>query len=123
MLINTPCITLTDDNFQSEVLEAETLVLVDCWASWCSPLPQKNPVIEELAIAFAGRIKIGRLNVATSKKMGTRYDIRAVPTLLVFKDGQLLERVFGSPSQQNLASRLSDLLSDSHPSQRQLAYL
>jgi thioredoxin 1 len=76
-----------------------------------------------MAIAFAGQIKIGRLNVATSEEMRIRYDIRAVPTLLVLKDGQLLERVFGSPSQQNLASRLSNLLSDSHSSRRQLAYL
>lgn len=112
MLVNTPYITLTDDNFQSEVLESETLVLVDCWASWCSSSPQTNPVIEALAIAFAGQIKIGRLNVATSEEMRIRYNIRAVPTLLVLKEGQLLERVFGSPSQQNLASRLSAFLAD-----------
>ncbi len=123
MLVNSPYITLTNDNFASEVLEAETLVLVDCWASWCGSFQQVNPIYRKLAIEFAGEIKVARLNIAVAEQLAAHYGIRVVPTLLLFKRGQVLERVVGSLSQQDLSSRLSSLLFSSNSNRRQLACL
>lgn len=109
MSFNTPCITLTNDNFKSEVLNAQTPVLVDCWASWCGSFHQINPLLSELAIEFAGQITIGRLNIATAEVLATRYGIRAVPTLLLFQNGQVVERLIGSLSKPKLVSKLSAL--------------
>jgi len=111
MVIKTQCITLTEDNFQAQVLEIRVPVLVDCWASWCSSFQWINPIFEKLDIAFAGQIVIGRLNVATSEKLAARYGIRAVPTLLLFQDGCLLERMIGSVSEQDLTRKLDAMLS------------
>ncbi|PSB24320.1 thioredoxin family protein [Stenomitos frigidus] len=123
MLVTTQCILLTDANFQSEVLEAQVPVLVDCWASWCGSFHQMNPIIETLAIEFAGQIKIGRLNIAASEQLAMRYDIRAVPTLLLFKDGQVMERVIGSVSKQRFADTLNALLPGSYSSRSRMACL
>lgn len=123
MLENTPYTTLTHDNFQSEVLEAEALVLIDCWASWCGSFQQINFIYNELAVEFSSQIKVARLNVATSEKLATYYGIRVVPTLLLLKHGQVLERVIGNLSKQDLASRLSTLLHNNDSSRRQLACL
>ncbi len=110
MLLRTQRIVLAEDTFPFEVLEAEVPVLVDCWASWCGSFQWIDPVFNELAIAFNGQIKIGQLDVSTSEKLALRYHIRAVPTLLLFKDGRLLERWIGSVSQQVLTRKLNDLL-------------
>jgi thioredoxin 1 len=110
MLVTVQCMTLTDENFQSEVLECQAPVLVEFWASWCGSLQQTNPIMLELAIAFAGRVKIGRLNVAIAEKIAAHYRIRAVPMLLVFHNGQIIERTIGSISQQHLTNTLNSLL-------------
>jgi thioredoxin 1 len=122
MLLTPRCITLTDANFQAEVLEAQMPVLVDCWASWCGSCHQMNPIIEALAIEFAGHLKIGRLNVGSSEKLAARYGIRAVPTLLLFQDGQVIERVIGSVSKQRFANKLNALLAG-HASRSPIACL
>jgi thioredoxin 1 len=122
MLLTARCITLTETNFQAEVLEAQMPVLVDCWASWCGSFHQMNPIIEELAIEFAGHLKIGRLNVGSSEKLAARYGIRAVPTLLLFQDGQVIERVIGSVSKQRFANKLNALLAG-HSSRSPIACL
>lgn len=123
MSIDTQCIVLTDDNFRFQVLESKALVLVDCWASWCDFFLPVNPIFNELAIEFGELIKVGRLNVAMFEKLAAHYDIRAVPTLLLFQDGQVLERIIGSVSKQNLARRLSTLSLCSKSSRSRVAYL
>ena len=110
MLVNTPCMRFTEDNFRIEVLESQVLVLVDCWASWCCTLQEFNVIFNDLAISFDGQIKVGRLNIATSQQLASHYGIRVVPTLLFFQDGQMVERVVGSLSQQQLANKVSALL-------------
>jgi thioredoxin 1 len=100
---------LTEENFQSQVIQAKTLVLVDCWASWCGSSHRINPVYNQVAIAWAGHIKIGRFNIATGETLANHFGIRVVPTLLLFKDGQVIERVVGSLSQQDLTSKLNRL--------------
>ncbi len=115
MLVTNQCITLIEDNFQSEVLESKTLVLVDCWASWCrSSWYQGDPIFNELALEFAGQIKVARLNVANAEKLAARYGIRAVPTLLLFKDGQVLERTIGRVVKTAFKGKLSSILASAN---------
>jgi thioredoxin 1 len=117
MSMNIQYMVLTEDNFQSEVLAAQALVLVDCWASWCSSFQPINPLLNELPISITQQIKVGRLNIAVSAKLADDYRIRAVPTLLVFRDGQVLERIVGGVAQPVFVSKLSALLAD-HSSRR-----
>ena len=107
---NTKYITLTDDNFQSEVLEITTPVLVDFWASWCGPGRMINPWIEELATSFAGLAKIGKLNVDNNQQVATQYGIQAVPTLLFFKDGVVVDQVIGVVPLKVLTNKLNALV-------------
>jgi thioredoxin 1 len=98
MLHTSPYLTVTSHTFRQEVLESTMLVLVDCWASWCNTSLRVNPVLEELAIEWAGQVKFSRLDLAKAQQIESQYDIRAVPTLLLFKNGRMLERMVGIPS-------------------------
>lgn len=121
MVVSTQHILLTDNNFSSEVLEARVPVLVDCWASWCGSFQWINPVFNELAIALDGHIKIGQLNVAISEKLTAYYDIRAIPMLLLFQDGKLVERWIGGVSQQVVTRKLSGLLLSSNSNRSRIS--
>ncbi len=110
MSIDSPCIPLINDNFQAEVLAAPTLVLVDCWASWCGAAQPANPLLEAVAIEFTGRIKVGRLNLAQAESVAMHYGIRAVPTLLFFQQGQIVGRLIGGISPLDLRRKLDTLL-------------
>jgi len=95
-------IELTDQNFNQEVLNAQGLVLVDFWAAWCGPCRTIAPIIEELAQEYAGRIKVGKLNVDENRETANRYNIQSIPTLLLFKDSQILEQLIGVQPKQVL---------------------
>lgn len=106
MLLQTQFLTLTDDNFQAEVEQAQTPVLVDCWATWCMPQHSINPVLHNLAADFAECVQIGRLNVAESEKIAAKYGIRAVPTLLIFSHGKVVYRAIGAASHHEIVQQL-----------------
>jgi len=110
MAKNIPYITLTDDNFEHEVLNSTTPVLVDFWAPWCGPCRMVGPMIEELATSFAGQAKVGKLHVDEHVRVATQYRIQAVPTLLFFKEGQVVDRVVGVVPKQELVDKLNALL-------------
>ncbi len=89
-------IVLTDDNFASEVIEAGRTALVDFWAEWCGPCRMVAPVVEEIAKDFEGKLKVGKLNVDEAQNTAAKYNIMSIPTLVVFKGGEEVERIIGA---------------------------
>lgn len=103
-------VTLTESNFQQEVLESKQPVLVDFWATWCAPCRVIEPVVEELAANFKGRAKVAKLDVDTGTGLAAQYGVQAIPTLLLFKDGRIADRVVGVVPKEVLVKKLEDLL-------------
>lgn len=99
-------VTLTPGNFDAEVIKSETPVLVDFWAEWCGPCKMIAPVLAELAGEYEGRVKIGKVNIDEHQNLATEYGIRAIPTLLLFKSGQVAEQIVGMRSKRDLKTSL-----------------
>jgi len=110
MAQNTAYLTLTNANFQDAVLENPQPVLVDFWAPWCGPCRVMAPVIDELATAFTGDATVGKVNVDDYPRLAAQYGIRSIPTLLVFKDGQIVDQAVGVVPKQVLTDTLHALL-------------
>ena len=94
--------TLTDGNFDDTVLKSGAPVLVDFWAEWCGPCKRLAPTVDSLATDFAGKITVGKLNVDDNPNTATKFQIRGIPTLLLFKDGQVVESVVGLAQKDDL---------------------
>ncbi len=95
-------LTLTNNNFKAEVLEASEPVLVDYWAPWCSPCRMIGPIVDELAGEYLGKIKVGKVNVDENREIAIEYGVMSIPTLIVFKDGKAVDRVVGFKSKKDL---------------------
>ena len=110
MADNGKYVTLTDSNFQAEVLgSGDTPVLVDFWAAWCGPCRMIAPIVEEVAGEFKGRAKVGKLDVDANPQVAMQFGIRSIPTLLFFKDGRVVDQLVGAVSKKVLADRLEAL--------------
>jgi thioredoxin 1 len=101
---------LSDDSFANDVLKSDLPVLVDFWASWCAPCKAIGPVIDGLAEEFAGRVKIAKLNVDENPATPGQYGVRGIPTLILFKDGKVLDQVVGAVPKNQLESLLKKAL-------------
>lgn len=99
-------LSVTDASFASDVLAIEQPVLVDLWAAWCGPCRMIAPVIHELATEYAGRAKVLKLNVDENPETAARFGVSSIPTLLIFKNGKVVDRITGFTSKKNLASKL-----------------
>ncbi len=96
----------SDQNFEQEVLGSDKPVLVDFWAEWCAPCRMIAPAVDAIAGEYAGRAKVGKVNVDENQSVTSRYNIRSIPTLLVFKNGEIKEQIVGTTSKDNLAKLL-----------------
>ena len=96
----------SEKNFEAEVLKSDQPVLVDFWATWCAPCRMMEPAVNAVAEAYAGRAKVGKLNVDDNFAITGRYNIRGIPTLLLFKDGQIREQIVGATSKEAISKLL-----------------
>jgi len=103
-------VEITDDNFKTEVLEADKPVLIDFWAVWCGPCKLIAPVVEELASEYDGKIKVGKLDVDSNQQTSIKYGVRSIPTLLIFKEGKIKETIIGAVPKKFIVEKLNAAL-------------
>jgi thioredoxin 1 len=107
-------LTLTDANFEEQVLNAETPVLVDLWAPWCAPCRMIAPAVEELATEYNGKALVGKLNVDENPVIARKYGVTSIPTLLFFKGGEVVDQMIGFPAgnaKKIIEEKLNDTMS------------
>ena len=103
-------IKLTEQNFEDEVLKSETPVLVDFWAEWCGPCKMIAPVVEQFAADYNGKLKVCKLDVDAHGSIAQRYRILSIPTLLIFKNGQIAAQVVGAVPKKDLQKHIDKVL-------------
>jgi thioredoxin 1 len=101
----------TDENFEGEVLKADQPVLVDFWAPWCGPCKMLTPIIEELAADYDGRVRVGKVNTDENPQTASGHSISAIPTVMLFKDGEVVDRFVGVTPKDKFAASLDSHLS------------
>ncbi len=107
---NSTAVTIDEANFDNEVVKSTQPVLVDFWAEWCGPCKMIAPILEEIAKEKSGAVKVAKVNVDNNQSLSARYNIRAIPTLLFFKNGQLRDQVTGMTSKKDLLNRIEALV-------------
>ena len=95
-------ITLTDDNFDEEVISSEKPVLVDYWAKWCGPCKMVGPIVEEIASEYSDKLKVGKLDVDSNKSSAAQQNVMSIPTLLIFKEGKVVAQQVGALGKNQL---------------------
>lgn len=101
---------ITDQNFDEEVLQAKTPVLVDLWAPWCGPCLMAAPIIEQVAEKYEGQLKVVKLNVDDNPEVANRYRVRSIPTLLLFKGGEVVDQAIGVQPEPQLSRMIDEVL-------------
>lgn len=103
-------VEVTDGNFDQMVLKSEQPVMVDFWATWCGPCKALAPIVDEVASAYNGRVKVGKMDVDNSPVTPQRYGVRGIPTLLIFKNGQVQEQIVGYVPRETIEKALNKLV-------------
>ncbi len=103
-------VTVTDDTFQKEVLEADQPTIVDFWATWCGPCQMIGPIFEELSNEYAGKVKFAKVNVDENPKIPANYGVRGIPTLIVFKGGEVADQIVGAVPKNQLDNLIKKTL-------------
>lgn len=103
-------VTITDTNFDTEVIKSEIPVLIDFWATWCGPCKAIAPIVEDLAKEYDGKIKIGKLDVDYNQQSAIKYGVRSIPTLLIFKGGKVADMVVGAVPKTHIVQKLNAVL-------------
>jgi len=103
-------IELNADSFEREVIDCELPVLVDCWAPWCQPCLIVAPIVEEVAKEYQGKVKFCKLNVDENSDIAARYGIMSIPTLLIFKEGKVVDQIIGAVPKEMISEKLDNIL-------------
>lgn len=102
--------TISDDNFENEVLKSDKPVLIDFWATWCGPCRTIAPIVEEIALEYNGKVKVGKLDVDNNQQTAIKYGVRSIPTLLVFKNGEVKETIIGAVPKGQILQKLNTVI-------------
>jgi thioredoxin 1 len=105
-------VVFTDDNFDQDVIKSGVPVLVDFWAPWCRPCEMIAPIVSEIASEYDGKLKVGKLNTDENQQVAARYGIMSIPTLLIFKNGDIAAKVVGAQSKQAITAKIDSALED-----------
>jgi len=103
-------IELNDGNFESEVLKSDKPCLVDFWAEWCGPCRMVGPIVEEIAKEYAGKLKVGKLNVDQNSQTAAKYGIMSIPSLLIFNGGKVVDQVIGAVPKKHFVGKIDKIL-------------
>ena len=103
-------IEFTDANFDQEVLKSSQPVLVDFWAPWCGPCRMIAPIVAEISTEYAGKLKVGKLNTDDNQSVAARYGVMSIPTVMIFKNGEMVARIVGAQPKQALTGKIDAVL-------------
>ncbi len=99
-------VVLTDQNFKEEILNSVVPALVDFWAPWCAPCKMVSPAVEEIANQYNGKIKVGKLNVDDAPVIASQYSIMSIPTLMIFKGGEVVDKIIGAVPKEHIEEKV-----------------
>ncbi len=103
-------VTVTTDNFEKEIASSPTPVVLDFWAEWCGPCKMIAPILDELATEYTGKIRIGKVNIDEHQDLAVRFRINSIPTLLFFKNGQVVDQVVGMRSKRDFKAKIDQMV-------------
>lgn len=103
-------VTITDENFENEVIKSDVPVLLDFWATWCGPCKAIAPIVEDLANEYNGKVKIGKVDVDDNQQTAIKYGVRSIPTLLIFKDGKVSNSIVGAVPKAQIIQKINAAL-------------